>query len=224
MSIKLYYALPSPPCRATLLTIKALQLEVDLVPINLVAQEHLTTDFLKINPFHTLPTIQDEEFYIWDSHAINCYLVDKFGEDDGLYPRDLQRRAVVDQRLHFDSNVLSARFAAIVSPILREGARIIPKDKSDALLQGLTLLESLLEKSYYVTGNTLTIADFSLVATVSSANAVLPLASNRFPNIFEWLARMESLPYYQEANQEGLDAFATMLKSKHLVRQASAVK
>jgi glutathione S-transferase len=68
----------------------------------------------QINPFHTVPTLQDEDFTIWDSHAINAYLVDKHADDDSLYPKDLQKRAVVDQRLHFDSHVLSARLGAIL--------------------------------------------------------------------------------------------------------------
>jgi glutathione S-transferase len=224
MSLKLLYASQSPPSRASLLTIRALGLDVDLVQVNLAAHEHLTTEFLEINPFHTVPTLQDEDFTIWDSHAINAYLVDKHADDDSLYPKDLQKRAVVDQRLHFDSHVLSARLGAILSSILREGAKTIAKDKADALLQGLTLIESVFEstKNSFIAGNTLTIADFSIVATISSANAVLPLASNRFPHIFEWLARMEALPYYKEANQEGLDAFSALIKSKHIVRQISA--
>lgn len=106
--------------------------------------------------------------------------------------------------------------------ILRNGAKTIAKEKSDAILQGLTLLETILEKSKYVCGNELTIADFSLVATVSTINVVLPLAANRFPKIFEWMALMEALPYYKEANQEGLDTFAALIKSKNIVRQISS--
>lgn len=47
------------------------------------------------------------------SHAINAYLVNKFGKDDTLYPKDPQKRAIVDQRLHFDSGVLFPRMRDI---------------------------------------------------------------------------------------------------------------
>jgi len=43
------------------------------------------------------------------SHAISAYLVGKYGKDDALYPKDLQKRAIVDQRLHFDTGVLFPR-------------------------------------------------------------------------------------------------------------------
>lgn len=67
-----------------------------------------------MNPQHTVPTLKDGDFVLWDSHAVSTYLVGKYGNDDSLYPKDLEKRAVVDQRLHFDSGILFPRLAAIV--------------------------------------------------------------------------------------------------------------
>lgn len=40
------------------------------------------------------------------SHAINQYLVSKYGKDDDpLYPKDLKKRGTVDQRLHFSNDI-----------------------------------------------------------------------------------------------------------------------
>lgn len=72
---------------------------------------------LQLNPQHTVPTLQDGDFVVWDSHAINAYLVGKYGKDDSLYPKDLQKRAIIDQRLHFDSGILFPRLAAIIVSI-----------------------------------------------------------------------------------------------------------
>lgn len=79
---------------------------------------------------------------------------------------------------------------------------------------GYASLEVLLERSTYVAGENLTLADLSIIATLSSANALVPIASNRFPKIAEWMVRMQALPYYAEANQVGLDKFVGMVKSK----------
>lgn len=67
-----------------------------------------------MNPQHTVPTfVDDDGFTMWDSHPIITYLVSKYAKSDALYPKDLKKRAVVDQRLHFESGVLFARLANI---------------------------------------------------------------------------------------------------------------
>lgn len=45
------------------------------------------------------------------SRAIITYLVEKYGKNDSLYPKDVQKRAVVLQRLFFDVTTLYQRFA-----------------------------------------------------------------------------------------------------------------
>lgn len=66
----------------------------------------MTDDYLKINPQHTVPTLVDGDFVLWDSHAISIYLVEKYGKNDQLYPKDLILRSKINQRLFFDASVL----------------------------------------------------------------------------------------------------------------------
>lgn len=98
--------------------------------------------------------------------------------------------------------------------MLRGGAKTIEKDKADLVTQAYQSLEVLLEGKNFVAGNEVTIADLSLVATVSSCNsAIVPIAANTYPRISAWLSRMQALPYY-EANQIGVDQFKGMIQSK----------
>ncbi|KAI7815617.1 glutathione S-transferase [Rhyzopertha dominica] len=211
---KLYYHAASPASRAVLLTIQALNIDVDYQIVNLLAGEQFAPEYLKLNPQHTVPTLQEGGFAIWDSHVINAYLVGKYGKDDSLYPKDLQKRAIIDQRLHFDSGILFPRIAAIIGPILREGAKTVPKEKADALQAGYAFLETFLEGKTYVAGDTLSIADFNIIGTITQANLLVPIAANRYPQITKWINKMQTLPYYADANQKGLDLFANVIKSK----------
>lgn len=67
----------------------------------------------KINPQHTIPVLNDDGFILGDSHAIMCYLSEKYGKNDALYPKDLRKRAVVNQRLYFDTGILFATLRSI---------------------------------------------------------------------------------------------------------------
>lgn len=74
-----------------------------------------------MNPQHTVPTLVDDDgFTIWDSHAIMVYLVAKYAQNDSLYPKDLKKRAIIDQRLHFESGVVFATLRNIAVGALTE--------------------------------------------------------------------------------------------------------
>lgn len=101
----LYYSLLSVPVRAVLLTAKEIGLELELREIDILNGQQLTEEYIKINPQHTVPALDDNGKIFWDSHAINTYLIDKYGGNDLLYPKDLYKRAVINQRLFYDCSV-----------------------------------------------------------------------------------------------------------------------
>lgn len=56
-----------------------------------------------MNPQHTVPILVDDEYILWESHAIIPYLVSKYAKDSFFYPQNLQKRGTVDNRLHFNN-------------------------------------------------------------------------------------------------------------------------
>ncbi|XP_064542961.1 glutathione S-transferase 1-like [Drosophila montana] len=206
----------SPPTRACLLTLKALELPYDLVPVNIPAGEHLLPEFRQKNPQHTVPLLEDEAAYIWDSHAIMAYLVGKYAANDALYPTDCRQRAIVDQRLHFDSGLM---FTGALRPITRSvlflGETAIEQSRIDAVAEIYDLVELFLGDNDFVAGNELTIADFSFVSSISCLAVYLELDPVKYPKILAWLERLKELPYYEEANGVGAAQLEAMLKSKN---------
>jgi glutathione S-transferase len=213
MAPALYMVWASPPVRAVLMTAKSLDLDLDLKEIDLIKGEHKTPQFLKINPQHTVPTlVADDGFVLWDSHAIMSYLVSKSSKDDSLYPKDLKKRALVDQRLHFDSGVAFALALKILRPIVYDGKKTVEQEEKDAIEEVYAFVETFLEGRRWIAGDSVTIADYSLISTITSLNVLSKVDAAKYSRVAAWLQRAETLPEY-EANKKGLDLFAALMKS-----------
>ena len=118
MPIDLYSMNASAPCRAVAMTARQVGVELTVKEINLLAGEHMTPEFLAMNPQHTVPTIDDNGLYLNESRAICAYLVNQYAKDDSLYPKEPKIRAVVDQRLYFDVGVFYQRFGKVYVSLL----------------------------------------------------------------------------------------------------------
>uniref|UniRef100_A0A1Q3FSC8 glutathione transferase n=1 Tax=Culex tarsalis TaxID=7177 RepID=A0A1Q3FSC8_CULTA len=195
--VVLYTAKISPPGRSVELTAKALGLDLEIRQVNLLAGEHLKPEYLKLNPQHTVPTIIDQDgTVVYDSHAINVYLVTKYGKDDSLYPKDVITRAKVNAALHFDSGVLFARLRFYFEPILYFKSGESPQDKIDYLYKAYQLLNDTLVNDYIV-GSSLTLADLSCISSIASINALFPIDATKFPKLAAWFARIAESSCYK---------------------------
>ncbi|KOB65010.1 Unclassified glutathione S-transferase [Operophtera brumata] len=81
---------------------------VEIEIVDLSKNEHMNDNFLKINSQYCILSLEEDGFVLRDSHAIACYLADKYGKDDQWYPKDLKQRAlasrVLGQYLVFDKD------------------------------------------------------------------------------------------------------------------------
>ncbi|XP_061705098.1 glutathione S-transferase 1-1-like [Cydia pomonella] len=208
----LYYVPGSAPCRAVLLAAKALNVNLNLKLVDLHHGEQLKPEYLKLNPQHTVPTLVDDGLSLWESRAIITYLANKYGQGSTLYPEEPRARALVDQRLYFDIGTLYQRFADYFYPQLFGGA---PADqgKLQKIEEALKFLDTFLEGQKYVAGPNLTLADLSLIATVSSFE-VTDVDFKKYSNVKRWYETVKSTaPGYQEANEKGLEAFKGLVNS-----------
>jgi len=204
----------SPSCRAVLMTARVLGLTLKVKKMDLGKNEQLTPHFIKqINPQHTVPTLVDNGFVVWDSHAIIAFLVGKYGNDDELYSRDVMERALIDQRLHFDSSVVNNFIRAILNPMLYDKTSINVDDYKVPVLKIYALMEKFLRSFPWIAGKKLTIADLSLIPSITSLNVLMPIDKADYPNLASWLERAEHLPCYVE-NQNGLNKLSDLLQSR----------
>lgn len=211
--IVLYGIDMSPPVRACLVTLKALEVSFEYKVINLGTGENRTPEFLKMNPQGTVPVLDDNGIIVTDSHAICIYLCEKYAKTDALYPKDLLKRTEVNQRLFFDASVIYKALWNVSSVFWMRGITEVTKERTDNVHGALRLTETLLEKPY-IAGDTVTIADFCCAATVSSVPAVFDIDEQKYPRITTWLARLSELPYFEKYNNTGAKEYSTFMRSQ----------
>ncbi|XP_055543888.1 glutathione S-transferase 1-like [Wyeomyia smithii] len=212
--ITLYTTYRTPAGRAVEITAKLIGVELDIKLVDLVKKEHLTDEYLKMNPQHTVPTIVDNGVALYDSHAIIIYLVSKYAKDDSLYPKDLVTQARINALLHFESGVLFARLRGTLAPIFYQGAPSVPEDKLNSIYDAYVLLEGMLQSDYLV-GNSLTLADISCSTSLSTLHALFPVDADKCPKLIAYLSRLEqNLPNHKEYNLDRAKAAEAFFKQK----------
>ncbi|XP_058816396.1 glutathione S-transferase 1-like [Topomyia yanbarensis] len=212
--ITLYTTRHTPAGRAVEMTAKLIGVDLDIKFIDLAQKEHMSEEFLKLNPQHTVPTIVDDGVPLYDSHAINIYLVSKYSQDDALYPKDLLMQARINAILHFESGILFARLRGALHSILQQGISDVHPEKFNAIRDAYDLAEAMLRSDYFV-GDSLTLADISCSTSLASLNALLPVDADRCPKLVAYLKRLEeNLPYHKEYNLDRINEAKVAFKQK----------
>ncbi|XP_055679032.1 glutathione S-transferase 1-like [Lutzomyia longipalpis] len=205
MTIDLYYSPASSPCRSILLLGKTLGIHFNLIETRLCRGDNFRPEFSRINYEHSIPTLVDNGFALWESRAILIYLADKYGKEDTLYPKNAQRKAIVNQRLYFDMGTLFQRLAdCYLKPVI-EKKPVDPQD-SWKMEEAVGFLNIALAGHKYAAGDTMTIADFALVATISTYEG-LKFDLTPYANVTKWFNRCKKHMRGYEINQRGVDDF-----------------
>jgi len=156
-----------------------------------------TPAYRKMNPNGLVPTIDDEGFILWESHAIVRYLAAKHGVGS-LWPTDLQVRADADRWMDW-----AGTFAAALRPVFWSLIRT-PPEKRDlkAIEEGTQkagelagYVEACLADRPYVAGDALTMGDIPLGCHMQIWLR-LDIARPAVPNLEAWFKRLRARPAY----------------------------
>ncbi|XP_054166237.1 glutathione S-transferase 1-like [Oppia nitens] len=197
MPIDIYMFKVSPPCRAVLMTALEINVKLNEKLIDPSKGELLSPDFVKLNPTHAVPAIDDNGFVMWESRAIMQFLCNKYAPDSTLYPKDAKLRAQVDMWLNMDISLYIKIRQTLVTGYY--GMPVKPEDEKQ-LWANIKLIDQLIGNRQYLVGDRLTIADLSLLAT-SAGTTLLDQDLTEYPHFKQWSDGLaQSLPYYQEIN------------------------
>uniref|UniRef100_A0A090XAK5 Putative glutathione s-transferase n=1 Tax=Ixodes ricinus TaxID=34613 RepID=A0A090XAK5_IXORI len=164
MPIDLYATRTCAPSVLVKMVAKHIGVDLNIKIVDMAKKEHLTPEFLKMNPYHKVPTMCDDGFVLFESTAICLYLLNKYKPGSELYPKDVQKRARVDQFMAIVTSCFQPRFSELFrsSLVLRKKPTAEQiKVVEDFALQGL---EDMMGSSKFAVGDELTLADLTLVA------------------------------------------------------------
>jgi glutathione S-transferase len=152
-------------------------------------------DYLAVNPAGKVPSIDDDGLVLWESMAINMYLVKKHGSD--LAPRDLAEEAITLQwtfwaMTEVESTALTVLFNRVLRPEAERDAALA--DQNEANLQKpLGILNDTLADRQWLAADRFTVADLN-VAGVLSWVKLARVDLGAFPNMADWMDRCLTRP------------------------------
>jgi glutathione S-transferase len=169
--------------------------EFEAVAVNLVAGDHRSPQFLKINPAGRVPVLVDGDLTITESVAIVLYLAERDAQSRFL-PRDVALRSQVYRWLMFAATELEqplwriARHTALYPEEMRLPAE--PPIARQDFAEMAAVLGKHMRDREFVVGDTVTAADFVMAYTLDWANEARLL--DEFPNLKEYFERMYARP------------------------------
>ena len=203
--IKLYGNKFSPPSNKVEMCINLLGLEYEFVFVDLLKGEQRTSDFLSITPFGKVPVLVDGNFKLSESNAIIKYLCKKSKSD--LYPSDLEKQAEVDMWCDFISQHLTvgAYVKVIFNKMVAPRIGVEPDQRSikegyEFIGKYLSLIEEKLNKTKFLAGDKMTIADISLLAIVDPSE-IIDIDLKPYPKLTAWRSSLKAQSFYQKVHK-----------------------
>src|SRR5690349_15713347 len=174
--MKLYLFPPSSRVLGILALKNHLGLECQLEPINLGAGDQAESHYVALNPNRKMPTLVDGDFVLWESNAILFYLAAQHPQG-GLWPTDLMDQANVLRWLAWESAHWDAESCGMVAyEKASKGVLGLGPPDPAFIARGeqnfgrfAAVLDDHLKGRPWLTGERLTIADFSIGAFMPSA-------------------------------------------------------
>lgn len=191
--IRLHTTLLSGHGHRVKLFLSLLDLPFEVIELNMAAGDNRRPEYLKLNPFGQVPTIEDGETVLFDSNAILVYLAKRYGAPSWL-PEDAHGAAAVQRWLSLAAGQIAygpcaARLVTVFgAPLNLDTAQKIANKLFD-------VLDAELAGKNFAAGDHVSIADIAAHTYIAHAPEG-GVSLEPYPNIRAWLRRVEALPRF----------------------------
>ena len=206
--MKLYAIVGSPNSRKVLAVIHHLGIDVDIEYLDLAEGDCHKPDYRMLNPNEMVPVLVDGDLKLWESNAITQYLVDN-STDQTLFPRDPKQRADIVrwqfwELAHFNNAFGTLSFESVAKPNFMQiqGDQELINRSADQLGQFAGVLDEHMQDRLYVVGDTITVADYSII-NVEFFKEMVPFDWSSYPHLNHYFDRMRQSQHWLATAPKG---------------------
>ena len=183
--------------------IEEVGIEYEHVSVNFM-EESKKPEYLAVNPNGRIPALQDGDFNLFESMAINLYLAKTYGGD--LYPSDPKDEALVWQWSTWVMTEIEPSQMAIVvqkffTPEEKRSEKAIASAEK-ALDRPLKVLDATLANKDWLVGDSFSIADLN-VSGVMLLLQMVKFDTSAYPNVQRWADACYARPSLDRAKAVG---------------------
>jgi GST-like protein len=113
----------TPNGRKISIALEELGLAYEVHPIDLQKNEQMKPEFLKLNPNHKIPVLEDDGLVIWESGAILLHLGEKHDPKGVILPKDARKRSAAIQHTFFQTGGIGPNLGRLGAALRKEGEK-----------------------------------------------------------------------------------------------------
>ena len=160
-----------------------------------------TPEYKKMNPNSTIPTLQDDDFILWESNAILRYLTEKFDHTHLLIAQDRQEKAAADKWMDWGGANLFEHIKQMMNKIIRVPEADRDPAQAKIIYQNIEKLlhiaDDQLATQPYFSGQKFGVADIAIAPLFYPWHEIVT-ERPAFDNLERWYKQLTLRPAFQK--------------------------
>jgi glutathione S-transferase len=158
--------------------LEELKIPYEFVIVELKNGDHFKPEYVAINPFSKVPSIDDNGFILWESGAILTYLASKYDPNINTP----EKAAIINQWVLFANSTLSDGIFA-------------PQFQAKETPHLLGKINEILGKQPFLIGETFSVADVAVGSVLSYAPMMIKdFDLSPYPNVMNYMQKLKERP------------------------------
>ena len=113
----------TPNGRKISIALEELGLDYEVVPVDLQANAQMKPEFLKLNPNHKIPVLEDGGLVIWESGAILLHLGERHDPKGLILPKEPKQRIEAIQYAFFQTGGIGPNLGRLGAALRKPGEK-----------------------------------------------------------------------------------------------------